>query len=136
MNYADAVATVGWVLLVIGWWFRRNRRLHLGFVLPGMVVDLGLVIFLELTRSVIERTAGMDHSMTNAALPNLRTYGTVESIHIATSTLAVVLYIPTIWLGSKLAWGTAGPGVRAWHKRCAIGALALRTIGFAFMWGV
>lgn len=136
MNSADAVATVGWVLLVIGWWFRRNRRLHLGFVLPGMAVDLGLVVFLELTRSVIERTAGMDRSMTNAALADVRPYGTLETIHIATSTAAVVLYIPTIWLGAKLAWGTAGSGVRTWHKRCAIGALALRTVGFAFMWSV
>lgn len=136
MNFADAVATAGWLLLVTGWWFRRNRRMHLGFVLPGMALDLGLVIFLELTRSVIERTAGMDRSIADAALTNVRSYNTFETIHIATSTAAVVLYIPTIWLGAKLAWGTGGPGVRAWHKRCAIPALALRTVGFAFMWTV
>lgn len=136
MNAADAVATLGWLLLVTGWWFRRDRRLHLGFVLPGMAVDLGLVVFLELTRSVIERTAGMDHSMTNAALSDLRTYGALETCHIATSTAAVVLYIPTIWLGARLAWGTGGTGVRTWHKRCAVAALALRTVGFGFMWFV
>lgn len=123
MNVYDAVATVGWTLLVIGWWFRKNRRRHLSFVLPGMAVDLGLVLWLEFTRSVIELTVE-------------RHYQPLEQIHIGTSTAAVVLYIPTIWLGSRLAWGTPGPGVRTWHKRCAVTALALRTVGFVFMWTV
>jgi hypothetical protein len=123
LNVYDAIATVGWVLLVLGWWFRKDRRRHLSFVIPGMAVDLGLVLFLEFSRNVIERTMR-------------ETYSTVEQIHIGTSTAAVVLYIPTIWLGILLIRGKGGPDVRAWHKRCAVPALVLRTIGFGFMWAV
>lgn len=133
MNRYDAVATLGWALLALGWMFRRDRSRHLACVLPGMAIDLGLVLWLEFTRSVIERTMG------SAAVPDPRAYGVAERIHIGTSTAAVVLYLPTIWLGVKLAWGRAGlrtPLVRTWHRRCAVSALVLRTVGFAFMWTV
>ena len=125
MNRYDAVATIGWLLLVLGWWFRRDRARHLTFVIPGMAVDLALVLWLEFTRSVIERTVDTQHH-----------YSLLERIHIGTSTAAVVLYIPTIWLGILLIRRRGGPAVRAWPQRCAIPALVLRTIGFAFMWAV
>ena len=123
MNVYDAVATLGWVLLVLGWWNRRNRRRHLACVIPGMAVDLGLVLWLEFTRSVIELTMEKE-------------YGVLERIHIAASTAAVVLYLPTIWLGVRMLRGDATPAARLLHRRFAIPALALRTVGFAFMWTV
>jgi hypothetical protein len=98
-----------------------------------MAVDLGLVLWLEFTRSVIERTLG------DSSIADPRPYDVTATIHIASSTAAVVLYIPTIWLGAKLAWGRRElltPLVRTWHKRCAVTALLLRTVGFAFMWTV
>lgn len=119
----DLIATAGWACLVVGWWHRRDRRRHLSWVLPGMALDLGLVLWLEFTRSVIERTVN-EH------------YGPLQQIHIGTSTAAVVLYIPTIVLGARLALGKGGPATRVWHKRCAVPALVLRTVGFAFMWSV
>ena len=122
VNAYDAVATVGWVLLVLGWWFRKDRKRHLSCVIPGMALDLGLVLWLEVARSVIERTVST-------------TYALHEQIHIGASTAAVLLYIPTIVLGILLIRG-GGPAVRMWHKRCAVPALVLRTIGFAFMWTV
>ena len=61
MNVYDAVATVGWILLVCGWWFRKDRRRHLSFVLPGMAVDLGLVLWLEFTRSVFRSKLAWGH---------------------------------------------------------------------------
>lgn len=125
MNRYDAVATLGWVLLAAGWWFRRDRRRHLACVLPGMAADLGLVLWLEFSRNVIERTVDQEHH-----------YGLLERIHIGTSTAAVVLYIPTIVLGILLIRGRSGPAVRTWHRRCAVPALVLRTVGFVFMWTV
>jgi uncharacterized protein (TIGR03382 family) len=119
----DVVATAGWLLLVLGWLFRRERAKHLGFVVPGMGIDLALVVYLEMDRSVIERTVE-------------RHYEPHEWAHILISTAAVVLYIPTIVLGVRLWRRTAGPAARAWHKRVAVTALALRTAGFAFMWTV
>ena len=88
-----------------------------------MAVDLGLVLYLEFTRSVIELTV-------------TKSYGVAQTIHIASSAAAVVLYIPTIWLGAMLALGRGGPATRTWHLRCAVPALVLRTIGFGFMWTV
>lgn len=119
----DLVATLGWVLLVLGWAARRDRRRHLALVIPGMAVDLGLVLYLEVTRSVIEKTV-------------TETYTLAQQIHIGTSTAAVVLYLPTIALGATLALGRGGPAMRKWHLRCAVPALVLRTIGFGFMWTV
>ena len=123
MKVEDCIATIGWVLLVLGWLSHKNRGRHLGFVLPGMVVDLGLVVYLEMDRSVIEQTAQ-------------KHFSAVQWTHIGSSTLATVLYIPTIILGVRLMMGLGGSGVRAWHKRCAVSALLLRTVGFAFMWAV
>ena len=123
MNVNDAVATVGWLLLVAGWTQRRDRTRHLALVLPGMAVDLGLVLYLEFSRSVIERTMS-------------QSYGPLETIHIASSAAAVALYLPTIALGAMLVARRGGPAVRAWHRRCAVPALVLRTVGFGFMWAV
>ena len=132
MKAEDLVATAGWLLLVLGWLSHRNRTRHLGFVLPGMAVDLALVVYLEMDRSVIERTVGIE----GAGIAAPRSYGPLESIHIAASTAAVVLYIPTIALGARLWRGTAGPAGRAWHRRIAVAALLFRTVGFGFMWTV
>jgi hypothetical protein len=123
LKTVDLIATLGWTLLALGWWFRGRRAWHLGFVIPGMAADLGLVVYLEMTRSVIELTAEKSYSL-------------VQWTHIGTSTAATVLYIPTIILGARLIARSGGPAVRAWHKRCAVSALALRTVGFAFMWAV
>lgn len=124
----DAIATLGWALLALGWLFHRDRRRHLALVLPGMAVDLALVLWLEATGKVIE--------LTLAPEAHGRHYGLFQWCHIGTSSAAVVLYIPTIWLGARLAWGVPGPGTRLWHRRCAVTALALRTVGFGFMWTV
>jgi len=131
MNPNDVVATVGWILLVAGWLSRRDRRRHLTFVIPGMTLDLGLVLWLELSRHVIEQVMGQP-------VPDQapRTYDTLERLHIASSTAAVALYLPTIWLGIRLIRRRGGAGTRTWHRRCATTALAFRTIGFAFMWCV
>lgn len=123
MNVHDVVASAGWLLLVVGWTQHRDRRRHLALVLPGMALDLGLVLYLEFTRSVIEKT------MTTR-------YDALETIHIATSAAAVALYVPTIVLGVRLMAGNTSAGVRLWHRRSAVAALALRTVGFAFMWAV
>lgn len=123
MSVYDAVAVAGWVCLVVGWWHRRDRARHLRWVLPGMALDLGLVLWLEFTRSVIESTVE-------------KPLGVLEGIHIGASLAAVVLYLPTIVLGVLLIRRRGGRAVRVWHKRCAVPALALRTVGLAFLWAV
>lgn len=122
----DLLATLAFVLLVAGWAQRRRRERHVPLVLAGIGIDLGLVVYLEVTRGVVEKVAG---AVSHQPYPGLRW------LHIATSTLAVVLYIPTLWLGFRILRGATDPAVRKRHAAAALAALALRTAGFLCMWG-
>lgn len=122
----DLLATVAFVLLLAGWAQRRRRERHVPLVLAGIGIDLGLVVWLEVTRGVVEKAAG---AVAHQPYPGLRW------LHIATSTLAVALYIPTLWLGFKVLRGAPDPAVRKRHAAVATSALALRAAGFLCMWG-
>jgi uncharacterized membrane protein YozB (DUF420 family) len=119
----DLLATVAWLALVAGWTQRRVRGRHVPLVLFGIGLDLALVVHLEISRSVVEKTM-TDH------LPAVRW------LHIATSAAAVVLYLPTLWLGFRMLRDARDPALRRRHRMVANAALVLRTLGFLFMWGV
>ena len=115
------IATVAWGLLVIGYLFRKQRQLHVTLMLSGIAVDLSLVLFLEITRDAVQTALGSDVSL-------------LEYVHIAASTGAVICYIPTLYFGWKLLGGEIK--YRKAHVRVAVIALALRTIGFIFMFSM
>lgn len=117
----DLLATLAFGLLVGAWTLRRRRSLHVPLALAGLALDLALVVYLEVSRSVVEKTMTEDFSA-------------LRWVHIWTSTLAVLLYLPTLWYGFRLLRGDES--VRPRHKRFAVAALLLRTVGFACMWGV
>ncbi len=119
----DALATVAFLLIVAGWTQRRNRGRHVPLVLAGIGLDLALVVWLELSRGVVEKTMTDDFSM-------------LRWVHIWSSTLAVVLYLPTLWFGFRMLRGAADAAVRKRHAVVATLALVARTIGFVCMWGV
>jgi hypothetical protein len=123
----DLLASVAFALIVAGWLARRRRRLHVPLVLAGIAIDLGLVVYLELTRNVVEQVAG---SMQHAPFAGLRW------AHIVSSTLAVVLYLPTLAYGVRLLRGPEDATVRRRHRNVATLALLARTVGFACMWAV
>ena len=50
------VVGIGLVLIVAGLWQRRNPRRHILLMGSAITVDLSLVLYLELTREVIEKT--------------------------------------------------------------------------------
>jgi uncharacterized protein (TIGR03382 family) len=123
----DLLASLAFALLVAGWTQRRRRRRHVPLVLAGIGIDLGLVVYLELTRSVVEKVAGaMDH------VP----FAGLRWAHIASSTVAVLLYLPTLWYGWRMLRGPQDPRVRRRHAFVAQLALVFRTIGFLCMWAV
>jgi uncharacterized membrane protein YozB (DUF420 family) len=123
----ELLATLAFVLLVAGWTQRRRRARHVPLVLSGMGIDLALVVWLEISRGVVEEVAG--------AAPHAE-FPMVRWAHIWTSTLAVVLYLPTLWFGFRMLRGAADPKTRKLHAAFATSALALRTVGFVCMWGV
>lgn len=121
----DLLATIAWVLLAAGWTQRRRRVRHVPLVLAGIALDLAMVVYLELDRSVVEAVAG---SVGHAS------FSAVRWAHIVTSTVAVVLYLPTLWYGFRMLRGDTTPRTRKLHGVVANAALVLRTIGFVCMW--
>ncbi len=117
------LATLAFVLIVAGWTQRRVRKVHVPLVLAGIGLDLALVLILEFGRDVIGMT--MDGSWT-----------WMQWTHIGSSVLAVLFYLPLLWLGFSMLRGSAGPGAWTAHRRFAMAALVCRTLGFAFMWTV
>lgn len=122
MSVYKVIATVAFVLLLAGWWKRKSRDAHIRLVMAGILLDLGMVVWLEVERSVIAAAAGA------------KSYDGLEIAHIVTSSIAVALYFPTMYFGSKLMRGDGS--VRAKHKWVANAALVFRTLGFALMWSV
>ena len=97
--------------------------MHVPLVASGIAIDVLLVLLLEVQRSVIVGAVTKD-------------WTPLQITHIASSTLAVVLYIPTVWLGMRLLRGTAGPSTRSRHAGVAQAALLARSVGFLCMWSL
>ena len=123
----NLLATLAFGLIVAGWSQRRRRERHVPLVLAGIGLDLAIVVWLEISRGVVEEVAG---TVEHVPFPAIRW------AHIASSTLAVVFYFPTLWFGFRMLRGATDPAVRKRHAVVATLALVLRTIGFVCMWGV
>ncbi len=117
------LATLAFALLVLGWTQRRRRRRHVPLVLGGIGIDLTVVVMLEVGRGVLGMAIHDEWSL-------------LQILHIGLSSLAVLLYLPTLGLGITLLRGKGGVRVRTLHRRFATSALAARTAGFLFMWSV
>jgi hypothetical protein len=115
-----AAATVAYGSLVLGLIHRRNRSLHPKLMLLGMAIDLTIVLILEVQRDAI----GTALSFSLAAL---------QQAHIGCSSVALLLYFPTLYLGWMLWSAKGGPQHRKLHLRVAITAFVFRTLGFLLM---
>ena len=82
------------VLLLIGYLNRSRKRLHIGMMLSALTIDLGLVLYLEITRAVVESIPG--RAMTPLLL-----------IHITLSTIVLILYGVQVVTGIRKARGRA-----------------------------
>lgn len=115
------IASAMWVLLVVGYLFRRNRKIHVPFVLSGITGDIALVLYLEITKSAVESALKFDRSF-------------LQQAHIAASTVALVLYFVVLYLGFRLLRGDLS--VRQRHVRIATTALCFRSLGFVLMFSM
>ncbi len=118
-----AIATVAFALLWAAWAQRRRRALHVRLAFAGIMIDVAMVLFLEFSRDVIGLTTQKDWSL-------------VQWTHIGSSVLAVLLYLPVVWLGISLLRNAASSGARIAHRRLAVAALVFRTVGFCCMWSL
>jgi hypothetical protein len=115
-----AAATVAYGLLVLGLVFRFNRRLHPVLMLAGMIIDISIVLILEVQRNAIDTALSFS-------------LGPMQQAHIGCSTIALLLYFPTIAMGWKLWKRGPQPGLRKWHIRVAVASFCFRTLGFLLM---
>lgn len=122
MNSYKLIATIAFVLLTAAFAVHRRRRPHVALALSAIALDLGMVLWLEFERSVIAKASGEV------------TYDGYEIAHIVSSSIAVLLYLPTLYLGFKLLKGDNS--VRKAHKYVAEAAYLFRAVGFALMWAV
>jgi len=104
----------------------QSREPVLGLIMARVPATLQL----GLAAIVVGLVLGVPVAVVSALVPG----SWIDRVLSAWSALA--LGVPTFWLGILLIRGKGGPAVRAWHQRCAVPALVLRTIGFGFMWAV
>jgi uncharacterized membrane protein YozB (DUF420 family) len=123
MTIKMLIATIAWGLLVVGFLKRRERKTHVRFMMSGIFLDLGVVIYLQITRNAVQTAAKLD-------------LGLFPTLHIGASLIAVVLFIPTVFIGIKMLAGGDVAKLKPWHVRFAIPALFFRTLGFFFMFSM
>lgn len=75
-------------IVVIGVLNRRRQRIHIPLMLSALTIDLAIVLYLELTRAVVESLPG-------------RPMTPLLVIHVVISTLVLVLYGVQVVTGIK-----------------------------------
>ncbi len=120
------IATLSWLCIMLGYVKRYELKKHIPLVLVGIGTDILLVLYLEVTRSAIATAAEFSLKP-------------LQQIHILFSTIALLLYFPTMYYGFKmLITGERGSTKKA-HMKVAKLALFFRSLGFIFMfsmWGL
>jgi hypothetical protein len=117
-------ASVAYAIMITAWqWRHRNRLVHVWLMGSAMAIDLTLVLLLEFGRSAIATALSFE-------------LGMWQELHVASSALAVVLYIPVVIFGITRLRGRGGASVAVWHLRFGSAALILRSIGFFLMFSL
>ncbi|MBT4760605.1 MAG: hypothetical protein HOO06_02805 [Bdellovibrionaceae bacterium] len=118
-------ATFTLLLLVIGLLYVKiSKHIHANIMKIAIIGDLALVLVLELQRSAIETAAGF----------NLEP---LQIMHIIFSTLAMLLYFPTLYYGQKLLKSKKrDPKVFSKHMIVARAAFLFRLLGFILMFSL
>ena len=117
------IATLAWISLILGYLSRHDRKKHVPCMLTGIALDVGLVVYLQVKRSAVHTALAFD-------------LGILPQLHIFSSTLALLLYFPVLYLGLRLVRDVGGKSAHKWHRRFAIPALIFRTVGFLLMFSL
>ena len=102
LTLLKGVSVLVCVLLAVGVVHRRRRRVHIPLMLSAFGIDLGMVLWIELSRHVIEE------------LPSRMT--PFLGVHVTFSVATLVLYVVLIVTGVRNALGRT-----SWvHPRAAV----------------
>lgn len=91
MSPLKIISIVACLLLAAGYANRRKKRVHIPLMLSAFAVDMGLVLYIELTRHAIETAR--------------TTTSGLMIFHIAISVGVVLLYLWQIYSGTRRARG-------------------------------
>lgn len=97
--------------------------MHVSLMSLGIILDIGMVLYLQVTRHAIQTAIGPK--------PDL-----LQRAHILASSSALILYFPVIYFGLHLLFSQGQQEMRQKHKKLALWALAFRTIGFILMFSL
>ncbi len=106
------------VLLVVGLLARRHKTGHISLMVSAFVIDLGLVLYLELARGVVE-------SVPEKMSPLL-------AFHLVLSTIVLGLYVGQIVTGLRNARGQRS----GWHAKVALVLLVCRIGNLITGWAI
>lgn len=98
MTLLKAISIFAFLLLLVGYGFRRRRRVHVPLMLSAFCIDMGLVVYIELNRHAIKQA--------------LHPPGPLMIVHIAISVAVVVLYFWQIFTGIGKLRGRRCPSHR------------------------
>lgn len=118
------VATIAYCALVWGLLLRKTRKAHTFCMNTGILLDLILVFILEFQRDAIGTAVSFELSF-------------FEQLHIITSSISVLFYIPTLVLGwARFSKKSLRKGLCKWHERLGLIAFFFRTLGFLLMFSL
>jgi hypothetical protein len=118
-----AVATLAYALMTVGLLNRKNKQRHVRLMAIAITLDVLIVLILELQKDAVQ--TALDFSL-----------APLQQLHVGTSSIAVLLYIPVVYLGFKRFRGLGDLNTRLWHIRLGIGAFIFRTLGFILMFSL
>jgi hypothetical protein len=120
---AMMLASGSYLMISCGFAFRKNKNIHAPCMAIGVLTDLGLVLTLEIQRHAVE--TALQFSL-----------GPLQMCHIATSTLATILYFPMLVTGLLRMNGRGGLIARKLHLRFGPYAYIFRTMGYVLMFSM
>ena len=118
-----SISTLAYSLLVVGLILRQSKKPHSLCMLSGISLDIAIVLTLEFTRQAINTAVSLE-------------LDALQQTHIVFSTIALLLYFPTLVMGIKIYRGNTCPQLRARHRKIAITAFVFRSLGFIFMFSM
>jgi uncharacterized membrane protein YozB (DUF420 family) len=91
-----AVSTLVLIIIATGFTFRHQRKTHIPCMLTAFAIDLGLVLYIELTRHAIKSVSqAVQHPLPHGLL----------LFHVTMSVFVLILYVVMLSLGVQLLKG-------------------------------